>query len=258
MTNLYCSQVERRLWAAAVEWLLEGEHAARALMATAREMNEGTYWVPGDLRRSVMGDVFQKFAELRHEVGVLKAKKKDGVRFKVRSADELADKVRPAADRLGLLIYPVRVEARGHVVESGTLAEATVTLRVQAISDESYFDIVGFGLGADNQDKAGGKAGTYAWKTALVQALTAGGEKDTDDTDTPIQGGVKPARKGPAPAAPAATPEQVDSMIAEARAGKDLEKLKKALAAAAGLPEAQQADAAAKIRAAGAEIRGAA
>jgi hypothetical protein len=203
------------------------------------------------------GLVFKKFAEVRSEVGVLKAKKKDGVKFKVRSADELADRLRPELEAKGLLVYPVQVVGRGHVVDSGTLAEATVTLRVLCIEDGSYFDIQGFGLGADNQDKAGGKAGTYAWKTALVQALTAGGEKDTDDTDTPIQGGVrKPRPAGPA-TAPTVTLEQVLGAIAEAEAGKSIERLKAAAAMAKGLGEADQAEVAGKLKAASAAIRGA-
>jgi hypothetical protein len=240
------------VWAAAVEWM-EGDSAA--LFGAARAMKDGTWWGPSVLSRSSdMGDVYKKFAELRDDVGVLKAKKKDGVRFKVRSADELADRIRPVAARLGLLIYPIGVVAKGHVVESGTLAEATVRLRIMAISDESYFDIEGFGLGADNQDKAGGKAGTYAWKTALVQALTAGGEKDTDDTDTPIAGGVKPVRPKVA-TQPQHTRAEVMEAIEGAKRSKSIEQLKLALAVAGTLPEQDQAELAVIIRAASAEIR---
>jgi hypothetical protein len=137
------------------------------------------------------GDVLAKLAALRLRVGNLKAKKKDGVKFKVRSADELADKLRKAAQEEGLLIYPVCAQGKGYPVEDGTLAEVNLTLRIQALTDGSYIDVMGFGLGADTQDKAGGKAGTYAWKAALVQTLLAGGAEDTDDTDTPIPGGVK-------------------------------------------------------------------
>jgi hypothetical protein len=137
------------------------------------------------------GDVLTKLANLRKRVGVVKAEKKDGVKFKVRSADKLADKLRKAADEEGLLIYPVFAQGRGYPVEDGTLAEVNLTLRIQALSDGSFIDVMGFGLGADTQDKAGGKAGTYAWKACLIQTLLAGGAEDTDDTDTPIPGGVK-------------------------------------------------------------------
>jgi hypothetical protein len=257
---LVVSEVERRLWAAAVVWMADWP---AALELTAQAMADGTWWVPSDARKlmaeSETGKVYELFATLRAEVGVLKAKKKEGVRFKVRSADELADRVRPVAERLGLLIYPVGVEGKGHVVEGGTLAEAVVTLRIRAITDGSYFDIQGFGLGADNQDKAGGKAGTYAWKTALVQALTAGGEKDTDDSDTPIAGGVKrKASVAMDTGVSKVTRGEVDSLVSEAQAGKDMDKLRKAIELAKGLPEAQAAEVAVAIRAAAGVIRGAA
>ena len=129
------------------------------------------------------GAVLGLLNTLRSKVGVIKAKKKDGVKFKVRSAEDLADRLRAAATEVGLLIYPIGVMGKGYPVESGTLAEVNLTLRVQAVSDGSYIDIAGFGLGADSQDKAGGKAGTYAWKTALIQMLRAGGAGDTDGTD---------------------------------------------------------------------------
>lgn len=137
------------------------------------------------------GDVLGKIAEVRKALGNLKAKKKDGVKFKVRSAEELNDKLRPLAIEHGLLIYPVTAFGTGYAVEDGTLATLNLTLRIQALSDGSYIDIAGFGLGADSQDKAGGKAMTYGWKAALIQTFLAGGADDTDDTDTPIKGGVK-------------------------------------------------------------------
>ena len=259
MTTLV-GQAERRVWAAAVAWLAD---CPVALAAMAEAMADGTWWSQQGGRMAESegtADVYKLFAELRSEVGVLKAKKKDGVRFKVRSADELADRVRPVADRLGLLIYPVSVSAKGHVVEGGTLAEATITLRVRALSDGSYFDITGFGLGADTQDKAGGKAGTYAWKTALVQALTAGGEKDTDDTDTPIQGGVQPKRAAapakPASAVAAVSREAVEAAIAAAVTAKDMAQLRGALVMANGLDTAEQTAVAPLFKAAAAEIRG--
>lgn len=155
----------------------------------------------------VPGDILQLWANLRTAVGVVKKKKKQGVKFDVLEATEVVDKVRAAANELGILIYPaVGTDfattgslGKGHVVEDGTLAEASLVVVAQAVSDGSRLCFWGFGLGADTQDKAGGKAGTYAFKQALVQALLAGGKggvkvDDTDDTDTPIPGGVKPAK----------------------------------------------------------------
>lgn len=239
-----------------MEWL-DGDTAA--LMGMAGSMADGSWWTPYKERimsESDNGKVYGLWAEVRKEVGVLKAKTKAGVKFKVRSNDELVDRLRPVCDKLGVLVYPTGVEAKGHVVESGTLAEATVTLRVRCIEDGSFFDIVGFGLGADNQDKAGGKAGTYAFKSAVVQALLAGGEKDTDDTDTPIVGGVRPPqRKGPVPGAPVLTLAEVQSRVAEALAARSGDALRAAIDSARGLSEADQNVVSADIKAAAAYIR---
>lgn len=183
------------------------------------------------------GDVLGKFLELRKAVGVLKAKKKDGVRFKVRSADELVDRIRPLANELGLLIYPAAAHGTGEVVKDedgggGTYACVTVTTRIKALSDGTYIDVVGFGLGVDNQDKAGGKAGTYAMKTGLVQALLAGGAEDTDDTDTPLKG-------GPRKAAPKAKPGFDTVKAAFDNAGTE-EQYRAAVPLLAGLTPDQQ------------------
>lgn len=150
------------------------------------------------------GDILKLWLELRKAVGTVEAKKKDGVKFKVRSAEDLIDKIRAKSNELGILIYPRASNGKGHVVEDGTLAEQVLTVHAQAVSDGSILAFEGFGLGADNQDKAGGKAGTYAFKQALIQALLAGGSKDakalgvadTDDSDSPIEGGVRAKKPG--------------------------------------------------------------
>lgn len=150
------------------------------------------------------GKILGLWLALRKRVGVLEAKKKDGVRFKVRDSNELVDQIRDHANELGILIYPAQVEAKGQVVEDGTQADVTILVVAQAVEDGSKLGLMGYGQGADQQDKAGGKAGTYAFKAALVQALLAqsnkkGGQKlpDTDDSDEPIPGGVKPKSAKP-------------------------------------------------------------
>jgi hypothetical protein len=178
--------------------------------------------------------IYALVAELRRKAGNLKRKDKAGVKFKVRSAEDLNDKIRPLCDQLGILVYPIEADGQGFAVEDGTLAAVNLKLRVQAVSDQSYIDIAGFGLGADTQDKAGGKAGTYAWKAALVQALLAGGADDTDDTDTPIPGGVKKRGAGKP------TVESVKAAIALVQAATDEPAYKAALAMGKQLTIEQQ------------------
>lgn len=157
------------------------------------------------------GAVLAKLALLRAGAGSLEKKTKQGVNFEVRSYEDAIDQVATLADELGLLIYPV--ESPGHGVsyewtnkydkpQVGTLAEVTLTVRFQAIEDGSYVDMQAFGLGMDTQDKAGGKAGTYAFKQALIQGLLMGGSKnakklgvkDTDDEDGIAASGTRKTR----------------------------------------------------------------
>lgn len=146
----------------------------------------------------VPGVVLALWLQLRKKVGIVEAVQKKGMKFKTRSAEDLIDAVRPVANELGLLIYPTECKGQGFVVEDGTLAAVNLDIIVQAVEDGSAIKIAGFGLGADSQDKAGGKAGTYGFKQALLQGLLAAGADDTDDTDTPIKGGVKLPVKRPA------------------------------------------------------------
>jgi hypothetical protein len=151
------------------------------------------------------GEILKLWLDLRKRVGNVALKQKTGMKFKTRAATDTYDQVRAAADELGVLIYPYNARGEGKVVDNGTLCDVTLDIVCQAVSDGSAIRIAGYGLGADTQDKAGGKAGTYAFKQALIQACLAGGEKtpkkdripDTDDEAEPIPGGVKPKSSKP-------------------------------------------------------------
>lgn len=153
----------------------------------------------------VPGKILALWVELRKRVGIVELKKKNGMKFETRASTDLMDKLAGHCNDLGILIYPTRGCAKGLVVEDGTMADVELTIVAQAVEDGSRLELYGYGQGADNQDKAGGKAGTYAFKQALIQALLAGGTKapksqripDTDDTDTPIEGGVRPKTAKP-------------------------------------------------------------
>lgn len=147
------------------------------------------------------GAILRQWAELVRNTDPLQRRKKEGVRFLVRDAAELVDKLRVITNGLGIIIYPgVATHGEGKVVEDGTLADVNMVLIAQSVEDGSMLGFGGYGQGSDSQDKAGGKAMTYAAKAILIQAAQLGGSKtakalgvhDTDDTDTPIKGGVRP------------------------------------------------------------------
>lgn len=150
------------------------------------------HWVPGR--------ILQQWRELVARTDALPRREKKGVKFKVRDAAELVDKLRGITNSLGIIIYPgVATHGEGKVVEDGTLADVNMVLIAQSVEDGSMLAFGGYGQGSDSQDKAGGKAMTYAAKAILIQAAMLGGSKtakalgvvDTDDTDTPIKGGTR-------------------------------------------------------------------
>jgi len=202
------------------------------------------------------GKVLSLFGQLRF--GALVKQTKPGVNFAVRDYSDLIDKISARAEELGLLIYPVNVQGSGSVVEgedrqgkvrTGSMASVTVYLRVQAIEDGSYITLAGYGLGMDTQDKAGGKAGTYAMKQALVQGLLAGGTiagkalgvTDTDDDSAPIPGGPRKRAAKSKVKDPGAAPKPTPDIVTAALQGaQNREGYEAALALARQLQPAEQ------------------
>jgi hypothetical protein len=64
-------------------------------------------------------------------------------------------------------------------------------------SDGSYVDFVGSGHGSSSDDKAGGKASTYAWKDAIIKGLSMpdADMADTDDESVPLAKTATPTKK---------------------------------------------------------------
>ena len=203
-------------------------------------MSSNAYGAPG----AQIHDLCQK---LRREIGSIAAARTPGVPFPVRGAKDLNQKLAEALDRLNMLApvidqqitfvdcanIPDNKNARGNVIFR-TLVHVKATVRLIA-PDGSYLDMVGSGHGGDTDDKAGGKASTYAWKDAILKGLSIPHEDmvDTDD-DAPTVGksGPPPAAKPqPAPSAPAVSSADVFADIAAAKSVADLEPIKAAVAA---------------------------
>jgi hypothetical protein len=125
---------------------------------------------------------------LRSKIGGLKAEKKTGVSFQIKSAKDLMIKLRPALDELDMNCYPVAMTGQSVPVDKGTMADVTCVYRFVS-SDGSYVDMAGFGQGVDSQDKAGGKAITYAWKALNIygNSLPDKDMVDADDDEKPTK-----------------------------------------------------------------------
>jgi uncharacterized lipoprotein NlpE involved in copper resistance len=136
--------------------------------------------LPSGLRPKIHSDL----VALRRKIGGLKAEKKSGVMFPVKSAKDLMDKLRKAADELNMPMAgaPISIKFNDRATDKGTVVSCRTTIRFMS-DDGSYVDCVGFGQGGDTQDKAGGKASTYAWKDGVVKALSLPDAEmvDTDD-----------------------------------------------------------------------------
>lgn len=151
--------------------------------------------------------IHNKLKELRRSVGSLGAKKQaGGPMFPVRSSKELMQKLAEALDELNLTAGVVSQDVSlidtdkipDNKTSSGkpvfrTLAHVRSTVRIGA-EDGSFVDYVGSGHGGDVDDKAGGKADTYAWKAAVLKGLCVPEQDmpDTDDEEPSKESNAKP------------------------------------------------------------------
>lgn len=148
-------------------------------------------WYGGVMVSDRPPEVLAAAQKLRAKIGGLLARKQaGGAAFPVRSGKELMIKLRQALDELNYDAPVVAVEGGDVQTEKGTCAfvKSTVELRCP---DGSFTRYVGIGHGADRDDKAGGKASTYAWKDALTKGLSI---PDAEMQDTDDESGVSPRR----------------------------------------------------------------
>lgn len=141
---------------------------------------------------------------LRKAVGGLKSERVAGVMYNVKSAKKLMEKLRAAADELEMPVCAAVVKQEVTQVGGVEFYRKNIDKNVPGIgchcistvrfmsSDGSFFDFVGSGHGTSEDEKAGGKASTYAWKDAVVKALVL---PDDDMVDTDDEGTEPVAKK---------------------------------------------------------------
>lgn len=183
--------------------------------------------------------IYADLIRLRQHIGGLEAKRTAGVMFPIKNAKELMAKFRAGLDALGMVSYvtemspqdiPMQPDKNGKV-GSGCLVYTKVLI---ASDDGSFVVFCGLGHGFDRDDKAAGKASTYAWKDAIIKGLNlpdadmasvSTSTVDTDDeSDIPVNPKVS-AKAGEVQAILAAllvakTSDEVEALSAKAKALK--------------------------------------
>lgn len=193
----------------------------------------------GATRSTTPPMIHAKVRELRAHVGSVEAKKANGVMFPVRGAKELMQKLAQACHDCNVTVaciqqvphYYDASQIPDNKTSSGkpvfrTLVHVIATVRIAA-EDGSFIDVQGSGHGGDVDDKAGGKASTYAVKDALFKGLMIP-DKDIVDTDDeqPSERAEKPRATKTKDPAPDTGGSGILEMIAAAKSTADLDAIK--------------------------------
>lgn len=140
--------------------------------------------------------------------------------YKGVSDKDVKQHIGQAMARNGLVCVPIKFEPkttveRWEVEEFGKMkqkvnifVEVLATFRITHADTKESIDIVGYGHGQDNSDKAAGKATTYALKNALLYSFLVP-TGDIDDTDKTHSNDIEQAP----PPKPALTEETFNSAL---------------------------------------------
>jgi len=172
-------------------------------------------------------NIFKKMKEATEKIGRVAKNLEVGYgknMYKAVGEADVLDAVKPIEAELGIYSYPYDREVIYQdmvTVNSGENERVNAFFRIKVVyrfvnidNPEEYIDIVSYGDGVDSQDKAPGKAMTYADKYALLKAYKI---ETGDDPDKDLSGTMKPQNKQELKAK-MATKMQIDkikSLVAE-------------------------------------------
>lgn len=139
-------------------------------------------------------NIYEKMSAITNEITAvaknLEVELPNGKGYKAVSEPDVLKAVKPIEAKFGVYSYPVKRE----IVESGEIITTTkygekknLFVRVEVIyrfvnieKPEEYVEVFSYGDGVDSQDKAAGKAMTYADKYALLKAYKIQTGEDPD------------------------------------------------------------------------------
>jgi len=115
--------------------------------------------------------------------------------YKAVSEAAILNMVKPLFKKYKLIIFPISGDIKDHCMTWDktdydgktaqtlrAMTELKVTYRILDIETNEFQDVVGFGNGADSQDKGAGKAFTYSLKNVLSKTFMLFSGEDTDNT----------------------------------------------------------------------------
>ena len=139
-------------------------------------------------------NIYEKMSAITNEIAAvaknLEVELPNGKGYKAVGETDVLKAVKPIEAKHGVYSYPVK---RG-IVESGEIVNATkygekksLFVRIEVIyrfvnieKPDEYIEVFSYGDGVDSQDKASGKAMTYADKYALMKAYKIQTGEDPD------------------------------------------------------------------------------
>lgn len=178
------------------------------------------------------GNIFQRMSAITQEITAVAKNLQVGTgksQYRAVGEADILAAVKPLEVKHGVYSYPLS----RNIVESGTMERDNnygksvqlymrikVTYRFLCIDNpESYLDIESFGDGVDTQDKAPGKAMTYADKYALMKAYKIITGDDPDQYES------EPQEKVTAQKAAFPSREEMLNAICEAYGNEKLKKI---------------------------------
>lgn len=152
-----------------------------------------------------MDNVYQRISKVMQEVQYLGkddmvvTNAYSGAGYKAISEEKVTTEIRKSLIKNGIVIVPIEMEHTrdDEVLKDKTgnekvsrLATVNVKYRIQNIDDkEDYIIAVSSGTGVDTQDKAVGKAMTYAYKYLLLRTFAIPTGEDTDKISSEMYDG---------------------------------------------------------------------
>lgn len=152
-----------------------------------------------------MDNVYQRISKVMQEVQYLGkddmvvTNAYSGAGYKAISEEKVTTEIRKSLIKNGLVIVPIEMEHTrdDEVLKDKTgnekvsrLATVNVKYRIQNIDDkDDYIVAVSSGTGVDTQDKAVGKAMTYAYKYLLLRTFAIPTGEDTDKISSEMYDG---------------------------------------------------------------------